>query len=225
MMDDPEENAAAFGKNNIAITTGLLNRLKWRDHALKGIMAHELAHLHYRDLWFWYYVDAAGGIFSLLFGLLGVILRTATVISDVFMPFIIVSLPLQMIYILFSYMMLIMKLPVDLLAKLEPYLSRAIEYRADKFSADLLGVKGMLSYLEGIKNDETYMEFGFLNMKSRSHPPSEFRIEKLHMHPSYERPKSVVKERKTVGKTNKIKKKPVSQLRYRGWQEDLSSFS
>jgi len=186
MMDDTQENASAFGKNNIAITTGLLNRLKWRDAALKGVLAHELGHLHHRDLWFWHYVDAVGGIFSLLFGILGLAQRVANAIADLFLPAVIVSLPLQIMHILFSYGVIIMRLPADLLAKLEPYLSRSIEYRADKFSADLLGADGMLSFLNSLAGDEVHMEFGFLNMKSRSHPPSELRLEKLFMHPSYE---------------------------------------
>lgn len=186
IMDDPEWNASAFGKKNIAITSGLVDKLKWRDEALKAVLAHELGHLHHRDLWFWHYVDAAGGILAVMFGILGMVQKIATVLSDLFLPFIIVSLPLQMIYILFSYALNIMKLPVNLLAKVETYLSRKMEYRADNFAADLIGTKGVISFLETIKKIETYMEFGFLNMKRRTHPPSEYRIEKLHAHPSYE---------------------------------------
>ena len=198
MMDDREENAAAFGKNKIAITTGLLNRLKWRDHAIKGVLAHELGHLHHRDLWFWYYVEATGGIFSFLYGMLNLVQRMATALSDLFLPFIIFSLPLQIVCIVFSYGIRLLRLPTDIIERLEPYLSRSMEYRADKFSADLLGVKGILSFIESIKNDEHYMEFGFLNMKQRSHPPSEFRIEKLHTHESYVAPVSVTTVKKVA---------------------------
>ncbi len=186
IMDDPEWNASAFGRNNIAITSGLFNKLKWRDDALKAVMAHELGHLHHRDLWFWYYVDAAGGALIMLFGLLGVAQRVATGLSDLFLPLIIVSLPLQITCILCSYVLHVLIFPVQILSKFEVYLSRRIEYRADNFAADIIGTKGVISFLETIKTIEKHMAFGFLNMKSRSHPPSEYRIEKLHSHPDYE---------------------------------------
>ena len=186
IMDDPEWNASAFGRNNIAITSGLFNKLKWRDDALKAVMAHELGHLHHRDLWFWYYVDAAGGALIMLFGLLGVAQRIATGLSDLFLPFIIVSLPLQMAYIMCFFALHIMMFPVQILAKFEVYLSRSLEYRADNFAADIIGTNGVISFLETIKKIEKHMAFGFLNMKSRSHPPSEYRIERLHRHSDYE---------------------------------------
>ncbi len=200
IMDDPEWNASAFGRRNIAITSGLVDKLKWRDDALKAVLAHELGHLHHRDLWFWHYVDAAGGILAVMFRVLGMMQRIATVLSDLFLPFIIVSLPLQMLYILFSYALNILKIPANLLAKVETYLSRKMEYRADYFAADIVGAKSVISFLETIKKIEKYMEFGFLNMKRRSHPPSEYRIEKLHKHPSYKNEMVVQAQEKVVKK-------------------------
>ncbi|PCI98727.1 MAG: hypothetical protein COB14_07465 [Alphaproteobacteria bacterium] len=197
MMDDPDENALAFGKNKIAITTGLLNRLKWRDHAIEGVLAHELGHLHHRDLWFWYYVEATGSILRLLYGALNMMQRIVSFLSDLFLPFIIFALPLQIVCIVFSYLIVFLRLPEDILGRMEVYFSRSIEYRADKFSADLIGTKGILSFLEGMKNGEHYMEFGFLNMKRRSHPPSELRIENLHMHSTYEKPVAIKQRIKT----------------------------
>lgn len=212
MIDNPESNAAAFGKNKIALTTGILNEYKWRNDVLKAVIAHELGHLHHHDLRFWDYVDAHGGMLHFIVILLRFSDRSASAISSVFLPFLMISIPLQILYIFVGYGLYIMSLPVAALVKLEVYFSRSIEYRADKFSADIVGLDGLLSFLEYLKGDERYMVFGLFNMQFRSHPPSELRIDKLHKHPEYKSSCEVVVDIPKVKKTYQRKKSCVSSV-------------
>lgn len=47
VAETPELNAAAFGRDNILVTRGLINNVKERPDILEGILSHEIGHLHY----------------------------------------------------------------------------------------------------------------------------------------------------------------------------------
>lgn len=47
VMDDLSPNACALGRNHVAVTRGLLK--DFSDEQIKGILAHEMGHLHFGD--------------------------------------------------------------------------------------------------------------------------------------------------------------------------------
>ncbi len=102
---------------------------------------------------------------------------------------------------------------------LSVFLSQAQEYRADKFAADVIGVEGMISFLESVKKGESFTEIGFLSMKRRSHPPSELRLEQFYDHPEYEvlvrkRRDRGVAEQRAVKARKAFRRKPKSRYNF-----------
>jgi len=184
--DNTQSNAYAFGKNTIVLTSGFFREYRWRAQLIKGVIAHELGHLHHRDLWFCHYVAGAGGVFTLIYAAFTLASFLAIRVADIFLPFLIVALPVMMLQLAMSAVIYIVRLPETVLGALSVFLSRAQEYRADNLVAVIIGVKGMIEFLESVQRGECYTEVGFLTMKRRSHPPSELRLEKLYDHLGYQ---------------------------------------
>ncbi len=212
--DNTDSNAYAFGKNNIVLTSGFFREYQYRSDAIKGVMAHELGHLHHHDLWFWRYVAASGGVLKLIHAVLTLASVITTKASDIFVAFLVISLPVMIAQFVFGAFVYILRVPERALDMAGVFLSQAQEYRADKFAADIIGVEGMISFLESVKKGECFTEIGFLSMKRRSHPPSELRLEQLYDHPEYE---VLVKKRSVIDRQKKIQKKKRSMRRRENW--------
>lgn len=211
--DNTDSNAYAFGKNTIALTSGFYREYRWKPDVIKGVIAHELGHLHHKDLRYWQYVASAGGVLTFVHGVLAFVSAMIMGVASVFLPLLIVAVPVMMVQLAMSAFIYVVRLPETALIALSSFFSRTEEYRADSFAADIIGVKGMISFLESIKRGESFTEVGFLTMQRRSHPPSELRLEKLYDHPGYA---NLVKERRTnptIERTikRKVKKKKSSK--------------
>ena len=194
IQDDIDSNAYASGKNTIVLTSGFFREYRWRADVIKGVIAHELGHLHHKDLRYWQYVASAGGALTLVHAVLALVSAMTMGVASVFLPLLIVAVPVMMVQLAMSAFIYVVRLPETGLMALSSFFSRTEEYRADSFAAEIVGVKGMISFLESIKRGESFTEVGFLTMKRRSHPPSELRLEKLFEHPGYQ---DLVKERRT----------------------------
>ena len=178
MKDDEAINAHAYGRNKIAFTTGFLDKFKDRE-VIKGVMAHELAHLHYKDILSHYRAGATGGIFLVIIGISFGIIRFLTFVADIIPLLYLIVTPIQMVFGFLGMIYSVKDLPMEILEKLSVFLSQKIEYRADKFAARLVGNKGMIRFFEDIKRKEKITGRGLFLMQRQSHPPSELRIDCL----------------------------------------------
>ncbi len=230
IQDDTDSNAYAFGKNTIVLTSGFFSEYRWRADVIKGVMAHELGHLHHKDLRYWQYVASAGGVLTLVHAVIALISAMTMGVAGVFLPLLIVAVPVMMVQLAMTAFIYVVRFPESALMAMSVFFSRTEEYRADKFAADIIGVKGMISFLESIKRGESFTEIGFLTMKRRSHPPSELRLEKLFEHPGYE---NLVRERRTnpvmeqaIKRETNRKKRSSSKKLYQPYHEegDLTSY-
>ena len=186
IQDDTDSNAYASGKNTIVLTTGFFREFRWRPDIIKGVIGHELGHLHHRDIMYWQYIVAAGGVFTFLQAVLRAVSAIASILAGVALPLLIVSLPLMMAQFIMDAVIYVIRIPERLLDLLSVFFSRAEEYRADRFAADIIGAKGIVAFLESVGKAECFNQKGFLVMQRRSHPPSELRLEKLLDHSDYE---------------------------------------
>lgn len=224
IQDDTDSNAYAFGKNTIVLTTGFFREFRWRPDIIKGVIGHELGHLHHRDIRYWQYVVAAGGIFTFLQAVLRAVSAIASILAGVALPLLLVSLPLMMAQFVMDAVIYVIRIPERLLDLLSVFFSRAEEYRADRFAADIIGAKGIVAFLESVGKAENFNKKGFLVMQRRSHPPSELRLEKLFDHPDYEGfakelPARVVWERPS--ERTRQKRAPFID---KGFNDDFSQF-
>jgi Zn-dependent protease with chaperone function len=145
--DRPMPEGYAYGMRTIVLSGTAINSLG-RD-ALGALIAHQIAHLHYKDG---------------LFGLLDIV---------VFFPLRLISrIPYADLFI--GAVAFILNF-IDI----RKYVSKYIEYRADKFSRDLGYQSGLIELLEMYKKMDYYSDVKFLCMATKEHPPAEMRINAL----------------------------------------------
>jgi Zn-dependent protease with chaperone function len=167
MEDNPDHNAYAFGKNAIALTSGMFRRNSWNPEIIKGVLAHELGHLHHRDTRIWQYVGAAGGVFSLVHGLSRLVAAILTGLAEAVALFGLLAIPALIFTHVLSAIIYVIRLPEMMLGALSVFFSRGEEYRADRFAADIAGVRGLIAFLESLRRTERFTQKGFLIMKHK----------------------------------------------------------
>lgn len=195
MVDQPYPNAFALGRNTVCVTNGLLHL---DDAEIKGIFAHEFAHLSNKDTDIALFIYVGNLLASLMFLILRVILF---IISFLMISFsesnstyetydaygrrqrkkggalkgFVLAAGLDMIYV--AIIGLYTKLGIILVS----HSSRNHEFAADKFAYNLgygRKLRDALVELQG----ETEKPTGFVANLMATHPKTALRIEKLNMY-------------------------------------------
>lgn len=195
MVDQPYPNAFALGRNTVCVTNGLLHL---DDAEIKGIFAHEFAHLSNKDTDIALFIYVGNLLASLMFLILRVVLF---IISFLMISFsesnstyetydaygrrqrkkggalkgFVLAAGLDMIYV--AIIGLYTKLGIILVS----HSSRNHEFAADKFAYNLgygRELRDALVELQG----ETEKPTGFVANLMATHPKTALRIEKLNMY-------------------------------------------
>lgn len=195
MVDQPYPNAFALGRNTVCVTNGLLHL---DDAEIKGIFAHEFAHLSNKDTDIALFIYVGNLLASLMFLILRVILF---IISFLMISFsesnstyetydaygrrqrkkggalkgFVLAAGLDMIYV--AIIGLYTKLGIILVS----HSSRNHEFAADKFAYNLgygRELRDALVELQGEAEKPT----GFVANLMATHPKTALRIEKLNMY-------------------------------------------
>ena len=195
MVDQPYPNAFALGRNTVCVTNGLLHL---DDAEIKGIFAHEFAHLSNKDTDIALFIYVGNLLASLMFLILRVVLF---IISFLMISFsesnstyetydaygrrqrkkggalkgFALAAGLDMIYV--AIIGLYTKLGIILVS----HSSRNHEFAADKFAYNLgygRELRDALVELQG----ETEKPTGFVANLMATHPKTALRIEKLNMY-------------------------------------------
>ena len=193
MVDQPYPNAFALGRNTVCVTNGLLHL---DDAEIKGIFAHEFAHLSNKDTDISLFIYVGNLLASLMFLILRVILF---IISFLMISFsesnstyetydaygrrqrkkggalkgFVLAAGLDMIYV--AIIGLYTKLGIILVS----HSSRNHEFAADKFAYNLgygRELRDALTELQG----ENVKPSGFVANLMSTHPETYLRIEKLN---------------------------------------------
>lgn len=177
MVDQPYPNAFALGRNTVCVTSGLLYL---SDDEIKGIFAHEFAHLSNKDTDITLFIYVGNLIASIMF----LILRVVLFIISFFLGSMtgrrnsaargfVLAATLDLIYAA------IVGLYTKLGILLVNYSSRNHEFEADKFAYDLgygRELRDALTELQG----ENVKPSGFVANLMSTHPETYLRIEKLN---------------------------------------------
>ena len=195
MVDQPYPNAFALGRNTVCVTNGLLHL---DDAEIKGIFAHEFAHLSNKDTDIALFIYVGNLLASLMFLILRVILF---IISFLMISFsesnstyetydaygrrqrkkggalkgFVLAAGLDLIYV--AIIGLYTKLGIILVS----HSSRNHEFAADKFAYNLgygRELRDALVELQGEAEKPT----GFVANLMATHPKTALRIEKLNMY-------------------------------------------
>jgi len=182
VMYDPAPNAFALGRHTICVTEGLLHL---SDDQIEGILAHEMGHLalHHTDIQLW----IGGGNFIITFFMLimRIISAVALTVGSIFSLSgrrsddsptvfqgcgcgltIIGALSYAFVWLWTKFCMLFLM-----------WSSRANEYRADKFAADIGYGYGLASALDSIAS--AIPQNDFIRALYSSHPETHDRIGRL----------------------------------------------
>lgn len=186
VMDLPNINGMAFGRNSVAVSKGLLNVAM--DDELAAILAHEIGHLHHGDgllnlamlvvSWPTVFLnrlvtniffssdddksskksdDGTGLMFFLCFGVLAIA-----------------------IFFMYFAILWALSFPVLwLMRSLDSAIEWPIEYKADRFAVSLGLGQALVSILEQVEGEDIRAKFGFLQKYVYSHPPTALRIDKI----------------------------------------------
>ena len=177
IVDQPYPNAFALGRNTVCVTSGLLYL---SDDEIKGIFAHEFAHLSNKDTDITLFIYVGNLIASVMF----LILRVVLFIISFFLGSMtgrrnsaargfVLAATLDLIYAA------IVGLYTKLGILLVNYSNRNHEFEADKFAYDLgygRELRDALTELQG----ENVKPSGFVANLMSSHPETYLRIEKLN---------------------------------------------
>lgn len=177
IVDQPYPNAFALGRNTVCVTSGLLYL---SDDEIKGIFAHEFAHLSNKDTDITLFIYVGNLIASIMF----LILRVVLFIISFFLGSMtgrrnsaargfVLAATLDLIYAA------IVGLYTKLGILLVNYSSRNHEFEADKFAYNLgygRELRDVLTELQG----ENVKPSGFVANLMSSHPETYLRIEKLN---------------------------------------------
>lgn len=176
VMDDLNPNACALGYNQIAVTRGLLKTFS--DNEIKGILAHEMGHLHYGD-------TIRNRVFITVSILGQISLFGYHCLSGIFSMLSKIPIPLLNLFfflmsLFFSFvtwfMQLLLVLPLGVGAM---FGVRQNEYRADRYALEIGQGEGLYSALYRFLDSDNVKPSGFLAILHRSHPDTGKRIHKI----------------------------------------------
>ncbi|MED0739038.1 M48 family metalloprotease [Aneurinibacillus thermoaerophilus] len=184
VLDTDGLEAYALGKNTIGISTGMLKKAS--DAELYGVLAHEIAHLKYKDSvkgTTIYSLNIAGWIALLI---IHGILILATFLANF-------AGRIGIIGAAVAFLSLVLKLFVEGGCKLLVFIRcasmRKAEFRADQFAVEVGGGQGLISILEKMAQYEqainrwsrkkTNQKRGIIGKLEATHPPIMERIERI----------------------------------------------
>lgn len=168
VMDLPNINGIAWGKNTIAVSSGLLKTANQDEVA--GIMAHEIGHLHNKDGFFNTAISVASYPIFVTCLLTGFIFFYTWLVALLILAY---FAPIVAILSLAGWLF------IGLFFLLEKILQWPIEYKADRFAAEMGFAPALISLFERIEDEDVRGEYGFLQNYLYSHPPTALRIDKL----------------------------------------------
>lgn len=186
VMDLPGIDGLAYGRRAMAVSTGLLKTAQ--DEEIAGILAHEIGHLHHRDGFFniaflvasipFYTIQyfLGGVVFSMfirdeksdggdfLFSLVLAIVLVAFLAyhASIFLGLWVIGWPI-----------------IGAIILLQRSIQWPIEYKADRFAAEMGFAPALISLFERIEDEDVRGQEGFLAKYAYSHPPTALRIDRL----------------------------------------------
>ena len=168
VMDLPNINGLAFGRRTIAVSSGLLKVAS--DEEIIAVLAHEIGHLHHRDGFFNVaLMVAAYPTFVLSMLLCGLYFVTWLI------GFLVVAY--------FAPILAVLSVAgwglIGLYFLLEKITRWPVEYKADKFAAQMGFAPALISLFERIEDEDVRGAEGFLAKYAYSHPPTALRIDRL----------------------------------------------
>ncbi len=168
VMDFPDMNGMAFGKNTIAVSSGLLKVAD--EEEIAAVLAHETGHLYNRD-----------GIYN---ALLYMCLMPSLMISYICGVFFLSSYGILFVVSLLCAPLFtalwVVSLPVYGLYLLSEKITRwPVEYKADQFALKLGLGAGLISLLDSMEDQDIRAKEGFLQKYAYTHPPTALRIDRL----------------------------------------------
>ena len=185
VTDEPHINGMAFGRETVAVSTGLLKVAK--DEEIAAVLSHEAGHIHNRD-----------GVFNLAM----LVASLPTIYLNALLKVFIISDPEEksnssdgsdafwyggIIFIflflfLFSYFVVFWALSFLVLWAMKAvnfFTEWPMEYRADKFALEMGFAPAMITLLESIEDADIRNSSGFLSKYLYTHPPTALRIDRL----------------------------------------------
>lgn len=176
IVDEVFPNAYALGHNHVAITRKLLK--EYNANEIKGVLAHELGHLHYGDT-----VKTRVFITVCLIGQTALIAYHC--IASLLAGLSKVPIPIINLVCLFASWMfsiqawliqILLILPLSIGAM---FGSRQDEYRADKYAITVGQGEGLYAFLYRLLDSDNGSSNSFLAILQRSHPKTGNRIRRI----------------------------------------------
>lgn len=180
ILDDPVPNAMAIGRSTLVLTRSLYEQASQEE--LMGVIAHEFGHLHNKDsqkLAVAVGVSLTSIVVSFIAGVICSISgrinsNTASSETGIFIKAISLFVMLMSaFFLLFTWM------GNGIFRLIMLFQGRKQEYGADKFAVEIGFGKGLLSFLDRIKEYEYQKKKSFITRLYESHPPMMYRIEKI----------------------------------------------
>ena len=166
VLDTNEYQAMAYGRSSIAVSRQFLRDATDSGHGqsvLKGVIAHELGHIHHRDTMVTLLMIVSAWPIALA--------RLVAIAMFVWIPYAgpILVLALRWLFFLLEW-------PAWFLLAAS---SKGAEYRADRFAAQLVGAEGLTEFFDFIAPLDVNEGQGVVAHYMRSHPPIEHRRGRL----------------------------------------------
>ncbi|MBI1300067.1 MAG: M48 family metalloprotease [Alphaproteobacteria bacterium] len=185
VLDVPNINGMAYGQKTIAVSTGLLKVAE--DEEITAVLAHEIGHLHHKDGFFNLALFTASYptyFLHYLFKQIFMILPKPTSLPSDMWDVIWLLKTFVFFFVMiamapFIILWLISFPVIWVFNALETTVQWPIEYRADKFAADMGYGPALISLLERIEDEDVRAETGFLVKYFHTHPPTALRIDAL----------------------------------------------
>jgi Zn-dependent protease with chaperone function/archaellum component FlaF (FlaF/FlaG flagellin family) len=192
MVDNKTLNAYALGHNVLGVNQGTLDILN--DDELSAILAHEVAHLYYRDSSFSISLIFASFMVRVIMAILTVITIISTAIGSVANPKsesgAVVKVLMFVPLIIFCYFYALNWIGNKLFIYLNMKISRKAEYRADAFASSLGYKDSLVSALEKIHASEV-VDDSFFGKLNASHPATMLRIGAIEDNKTIDLPKPI----------------------------------
>ncbi|KZL24252.1 M48 family metalloprotease [Pseudovibrio sp. Ad37] len=165
VIDQTGENAVAYTRNRVAVTSGLLITTQTRDNGLLelgSVIAHEMGHLRHWDTRWQMLSRLLMAPYNFL---IKVIIRMLG--------------PIPLVGPVSILILMALSVPVRIANSLLPLTSRLQEFRADEFAFRLVGPSGIASLFDSMYRRENVAGSGLFAYWVRSHPPIELRRDRL----------------------------------------------
>lgn len=180
IIDDPIPQAQAMGHSTLILTQGLLAS---GDDQVAAVIGHELGHLYHGDSALLMAMRGINLLARIFGGFVAIFMADTPQkkrkkdddddSEGTVGAFIMLAL---LPFILFSLISRVIEAIAWFIVSLN---SRYVEFRADRFSAELGYAAGLRDFFEDISQIEYRPRYGFMVMYTNSHPPIAIRLEQI----------------------------------------------